>query len=90
MFHVFPQTAFGGQKSPYALVLVKFETLDDLHHVYSCIHDRGLQNEDKQDIKFGIAYDTRCTGETKWVGVILRNLPMDASVGGILKNFKSP
>ena len=36
-----------------------------------------------------MAYDTRCTGERKWVGVILRNLPADASMTGIHKKFES-
>jgi hypothetical protein len=35
-----------------------------------------------------MCYDARCTGESKWVGVVLRNLPPDSSVVGILRNFK--
>jgi hypothetical protein len=51
---------------------------------------KTIENEDKVRIQVGIAYDSRCTGETKWVGVVLRNLPADAQVAGILKNFKAP
>lgn len=82
--------AIGGKKSTYSLALVKFDHLETLQHVYDVLSTQNLLNEDKAAISVGIAYDTRVTGEQKWVGVVLRNLPQDASVGGILKNFKSP
>lgn len=34
-----------------------------------------------------MAYDSRCLGESGWVGVILRNLPHNATSSGILNNF---
>ena len=58
--------------------------------MYNTLFKEELLNEDKVSIQIGMAYDTRCIGENKWVGVVLRNLPGDASVAGILKNFKSP
>lgn len=82
--------AIGGKKSAYALALVKFDRLEALQYVNDVLSSQNLLNEDKAPISVGIAFDTRVIGEQKWVGVVLRNLPQDASVGGILKNFKSP
>jgi len=48
---------------------------------------KSILNEAKQPIRFGMAYDSRCLGETGWVGVILRNLPLNATSSGILGNF---
>lgn len=35
-----------------------------------------------------MAYDARCLGETAWSGVILRNLPSNATSKGIMNNFE--
>ena len=34
-----------------------------------------------------MAYDTRCLGEKGWVGVVLRNLPHNATSKGVMNNF---
>jgi len=47
-------------------------------------NNKDIVNEAKQPIKISIAYDSRAVGEQKWVGVVLRNLPADASAKGIL------
>ena len=67
--------AIGGKKSGYALALVKFDSLENLQNVHDVLSSQNLLNEDKVAISIGIAYDTRGTGEQKWVGVVLRNLP---------------
>jgi hypothetical protein len=65
----------GGKSSMYSLSLVKFDHLETLQHVLVVLSTYNLLNEDKLAIQVGIAYDSRVTGEKKWVGVVLRNLP---------------
>ena len=64
---------------------MRFEKLSDLKNVYLALkkHNSELLNESKEQITIGIAYDRRCLGESKWVGVILRNLPPKAQKAGI-------
>ena len=85
-----PNQSLGNKKTSYALALVKFDSLKTLQYVYNILSKEEFLNEDKVQIQIGMAYDTRCLGERKWVGVVLRNLPAESSVAGILKNFKSP
>lgn len=59
-----------------------------LEHVYEVMKESSVAlNEAKQPIRFGLAYDSRCLGEGAWAGVILRNLPWNATSSGILTNF---
>ena len=90
MIHLLPYTDLAGKKSKYALALLKFDTLESLQHVLDVLTAQEIVNEEQAPFKFGISYDTRATGEAKWVGVVLRNLPVDAEVAGIMKHFKTP
>lgn len=78
MIHLFPQSDLAGNRATYATALVRFENIKTLQVVCDSLLIKPLENEDKATIKVGIAYDSRCTGESKWVGVVVRNLPADA------------
>ena len=71
------------------ICLVQFQDPRALQHVYKVLkaHSSTISKDAKQPIKFGMAYDSRCLGETEWVGVVIRNLPQNASTSGIRNNF---
>jgi hypothetical protein len=56
-----------------AFALLRFESLDVLKRVYSCLknHKSSIVNA----ITIRMVYDSRCLGKTKWCGVILRHIP---------------
>lgn len=82
---LYPNSALGTQtheKPKKCLGLIKFATIEELRVIHKALlrENNKIVNEDKQPIKIGLAYDSRCYGLRKWVGVVIRNLPDNSEV----------
>lgn len=84
VIYMYPEHELSQSKQK-GLALIRFEKLSDLEkvHLALCKHNSELRTEAGEIIKVGLAYDSRCLGETRWVGTVLRNIPPEATTEGI-------
>jgi len=67
---------------------MKFDSNSDLELIYKVFRNcsKILVDEKKNPLKIGLAYDKRQIQNDKenWIGVVLRNLPLNSNPGSVV------